>query len=238
MAEDFAFGYEQMGGFQRVFEDEGGKVLKKLWSPLGTADLTPFIAQVSDCDVVVQGYAGSAPVKFIKQYVDAGMKYPVIGGETAADDALLNSFSDEAVGMITAAPYTADLDNEANKHFLAAMKKEYNAIAGQYAALLWLNVQIVEAALKATGGKSDDKDAFIKALRAVDLKDTLRGPVKFDHFGNIVGDIFIRKLEKKGGKLVNTTVKTYHDVSQFWTYDEKKFLSQPVYSRDYPPVKS
>jgi branched-chain amino acid transport system substrate-binding protein len=238
MAEDFAFGYEQMGGFQRVFEDEGGKVLKKLWSPLGTADLTPFIAQVSDCDVVVQGYAGSAPVKLIKQYVDAGMKYPVIGGETAADDALLNSFSDEAVGMITAAPYTADLDNEANKHFLAAMKKEYNAIAGQYAALLWLNVQIVEAALKATGGKSDDKDAFIKALRAVDLKDTLRGPVKFDHFGNIVGDIFIRKLEKKGGKLVNTTVKTYHDVSQFWTYDEKKFLSQPVYSRDYPPVKS
>ena len=23
-----------------------------------------------------------------------------------------------------------------------------------------------------------------------------------------------------------------------WTYDPKKFLSQPVYSRDYPPLKS
>ena len=238
IAEDFAFGYEQMGGFQRVFEDNGGKVLKKLWAPLGTADMTPYIAQIGDCDAVIQGFAGSAPVKFIKQYVDAGMKYPVLGGETAADDALLKSFSDEAIGMITAAPYTADLDNEANKHFLAAMQKDYGVIAGQYAALLWLNVQIIETALKATGGKTDDKDAFIKALRAVSLPDTLRGPVKFDHFGNVIGDIFIRRLEKKDGKLVNTTIKTYHNVSQFWTYDEKTFLSQPVYSRDYPPLKS
>jgi branched-chain amino acid transport system substrate-binding protein len=238
IAEDFAFGYEQMGGFQRVFEDNGGTVLKKLWSPLGTADITPYIAQIGECDAVIQGFAGSAPVKFVKQYVDAGMKYPLLGGETAGDDALLKSFGDEAIGMITAAPYTADLDNDANKHFLAAMQKEYGVIAGQYAALLWLNLQIIEAALKATGGKSDDKDEFIKALRSVSLTDTLRGPVKFDHFGNVIGNIFIRKLEKKDGKLVNTTIKTYRDVSQFWTYDEKTFLSQPVYSRDYPPLKS
>jgi branched-chain amino acid transport system substrate-binding protein len=238
IAEDFAFGYEQMGGFQRVFEDNGGTVLKKLWAPLGTADLTPYIAQIADCDAVVQGFAGSAPVKFIKQYVDAGMKYPVLGGETAADDALLGSFGDEAIGMITAIPYTADLDNDANKHFLATMAKDYGVPVGQYAALLWLNGQIIEAGLAKTGGKTDDKDAFIAALRSVQLADTLRGPVKFDHFGNVIGDIFIRRLEKKDGKLVNTTIKTYHDVSQFWTYDEATFLSKPVYSRDYPPLKS
>jgi branched-chain amino acid transport system substrate-binding protein len=27
-------------------------------------------------------------------------------------------------------------------------------------------------------------------------------------------------------------------VSQFWTYDEKAFLANPVYSRDYPPSKN
>ena len=43
---------------------------------------------------------------------------------------------------------------------------------------------------------------------------------------------------RKGDKLVNTTIKTYPKVSQFWTYDEKWFLAQPVYSRDYPPLKS
>ena len=70
------------------------------------------------------------------------------------------------------------------------------------------------------------------------LTDTPRGPFRFDHFGNVVGAFYIRWCEKKGDKLVNTTIKTYKDVSQFWTYDEKWFLSQPVYSRDYPPLKS
>jgi len=48
----------------------------------------------------------------------------------------------------------------------------------------------------------------------------------------------IRKVERKGGKLVNTVVKTYPQVSQFWTYDPKAFLAAPVYSRDVPPSKN
>ena len=76
-------------------------------------------------------------------------------------------------------------------------------------------------------------------MRAVNLKDTPRGPIKFDHLGNVVGDFYIRHARKKAnGKYVNKTVKTYQNVSQFWTYDEKKFLKQPVYSRDYPPLRS
>src|SRR5215471_11241688 len=48
ISDDFAFGYEQMSGFQRVFEDNGGKVVKKLWPPLVTPDYTPYIAQIGD----------------------------------------------------------------------------------------------------------------------------------------------------------------------------------------------
>ncbi|HUZ72494.1 MAG TPA: ABC transporter substrate-binding protein [Stellaceae bacterium] len=238
ISEDFAFGYEQMGGFQRVFEDEGGRVLKKLWPPLVTADYTPYLAQISGVDAVVQGFAGSNPVKFMKQYADQGLKYPVLAGEAGCDDFLMNSFGDEVIGLVSAAPYTADLQNEANERFIAAMTKEYHVLVGQYSALLWLNGQVIEAGLEKTGGKTDNKEALIKALRSVDLKDTLRGPVRFDHFGNVVGDIFIRRAEKKNGKLFNHTIKTYHNVSQFWTFPEKWFLEQPVYSRDYPPLKS
>ena len=68
--------------------------------------------------------------------------------------------------------------------------------------------------------------------------DTLRGPIKFDEFGNVVGNIYVRKVEKKDGRLVNTNIRTYPDVSQFWTYDPKEFLKQPVYSRDWPPMKA
>ena len=55
ITEDFAFGYEQMGGFQRVFEDDGGKVVKKLWPPIVTPDYTPYLAQFSGVDAVVAG---------------------------------------------------------------------------------------------------------------------------------------------------------------------------------------
>src|SRR3954449_3890971 len=46
ISEDFAFGYEQMGGFQQTFEDNGGKILKKLWPPIVTPDYTPYLAQI------------------------------------------------------------------------------------------------------------------------------------------------------------------------------------------------
>jgi len=238
ITEDFAFGYEQMGGFQRVFEDDGGRVTKKLRPPIVTPDYTPYLVQLAGVDVIVQGFAGSNPLKFLKQYKDAGLRLPLIGGETAGDDALLKSFGDEAIGMITASPYTADLDTPSNQKFVAGMLRDYENLPGLYAAGLYINGMVVAAALEATGGKTDDRDALIKALRAVSLTDTPRGPFHFDHFGNVVGTIYVRRCERKNDKLVNTTIKTYPSVSQFWTYDEKWFLAQPVYSRDYPPLKA
>ncbi|HTS42148.1 MAG TPA: ABC transporter substrate-binding protein [Xanthobacteraceae bacterium] len=238
ISEDFAFGHEQMGGFQQTFEDNGGRIVKKLWPPLVTPDYAPYIAQIGDCDGVCQGFAGSNPLRFMKAYAGAGLKFPVVGGETAGDDALLRSFGDEAVGLYSCCPYTLDLNTDSNKRFIAAMVKEFNVEPGFYAAGLYVNCMVVEEGLKKTGGKSDDKEAFMKALKSVTLADTPRGPIKFDSYGNVIGDFYVRHCEKAGGKLVNKTVKTYKNVSQFWTYDEKKFLSQPVYSRDFPPLKS
>jgi len=238
ISEDFAFGYEQMGGFQQTFEDAGGKILKKLWPPIVTPDYTPYLAQIADCDAVCQGFAGSNPLRFMKQYAAAGLKFPVVTGETGGDDALMRAFGDEALGMISCCPYTLDLENESNKRFVAAIRKDYNVDPGFYAAGLYVNAMVVDAGLQKAGGKSDNKEELIKALRSVSLTDTPRGPVRFDQFGNVIGDFYIRNVEKVGGKLANKTIKTYKNVSQFWTYDEKKFLQQPVYSRDYPPLKS
>jgi len=238
ISEDFAFGYEQMGGFQQTFEEAGGKILKKLWPPIVTPDYTPYLAQIADCDAVCQGFAGSNPLRFMKQYAAAGLKFPVVTGETGGDDALMRAFGDEALGMISCCPYTLDLETESNKRFVAAIQKDYNVDPGFYAAGLYVNAMVVDAGLQKAGGKSDNKEELIKALRSVSLTDTPRGPVRFDQFGNVIGDFYIRRVEKVGGKLANKTIKTYKNVSQFWTYDEKKFLQQPVYSRDYPPLKS
>src|SRR5712671_1914273 len=160
ISEDFAFGYEQMSGFQRAFEDGGGKVVKKLWPPLVTPDYTPYIAHL--------GLKG---------------KIPLLSGWTAMDDALLKSLGDEAVGVLSAAWYSADRDTPSNKRFVAAMQKDYNVLPGGYSAGMYIAGQCVEAAIAKLGGKSDDREAFAKALHEVSLSDTPRGPLKFDHFG-------------------------------------------------------
>jgi branched-chain amino acid transport system substrate-binding protein len=203
-----------------------------------TPDYTPFLVQMSEADAVVSGLGGSNPIKFMRQYKDQGITLPVLGGGVAMDDGLLKSFGDEAIGVISCSAYTADLDTPSNQRFVADSIRDYGGIPGSYAAGLYTNGQVAEAALEQTGGRTDDKEALIQAMRAVSLTDTPRGPFHFDHYGNVVGDFFIRRCEKKDGKLVNTTIKTYRDVSQFWTYDEKWFLSQPVYSRDYPPLRT
>jgi branched-chain amino acid transport system substrate-binding protein len=143
--------------------------------------------------------------------------------------------------MMSACPYTLDLETDSNKKFAQAMFKDFGVVPGFYAAGLYINCMVVEAGLKAAGGSTADKEKFMAALKAVNLKDTPRGPIKFDHLGNVVGTFYVRRIEKAsnpyGLKLWNKTVKTYENVSQFWTWPEKEFLSHPVYSRDYPPLK-
>jgi branched-chain amino acid transport system substrate-binding protein len=68
--------------------------------------------------------------------------------------------------------------------------------------------------------------------------DTVRGPVRFDPYGNVVGNVYIRKVERKEGRLVNSVIFTYPNVSQFWRYKPEEFLKNPVYSRDWPPAKN
>lgn len=240
IVEDFAFGYEQMGGFQAAFQKDGGCVVAKLWTPIVTPDYTPYLAQITNCDGVCQGFAGSNPLRFMKQYASLGLKYPVCTGETGGDDALLTSYGDEALGLVSCCPYTLDLETDSNKRFISGMRKNFDAVPGFYAAGLYVTCAVVEAGLKAADGNTRDKQKLMAALKAVDLKDTPRGPIRFDQLGNVVGDFYVRRCEKSNGqyglKLWNKTVKTYPDVSQFWTWPEKEFLAHPVYSRDYPAL--
>ena len=239
--DDFAFGYEQVGGFQSAFHDDGGVVVKKLWSPFNTPDYLPYIAQITSdsADVVVLVYAGANPIKFVKQYRAQNLALPLLGGSTVADDTIMRNYGDEAIGLINSIPYTIDLDADANHRFIASMQKSFGVDIpiGFYAAALYVNGQILEAALKATSGDTSP-DNLSAAIKRVSLTETPRGPVKFDDYGNLTFTVYIRKVEKRDGRLVNTTVKSYPDVSQFWHYDTKKFLEQPVFSRDFPPLKT
>ncbi|HET9580863.1 MAG TPA: ABC transporter substrate-binding protein [Usitatibacter sp.] len=239
IGDDFAFGHEGIAGFQRAFEDNGGKVVQKLWSPLNVADYGTYISQIkTNADAVLIAFAGANGPRFIKQYREYGVKLPVIASMTSVDEGILKNMGDEALGVVSSGWYAATIDTPANKAFVQAVNRDYKADPGYYTVGAYGAALMLEEALKKVNGKIEDKDAFMKALRGVVVNNDPRGVIKLDEYGNPVMNDYIRKVERKDGKLVNAVIKTYPAVSQFWTYDPKQFLAQPVYTRDFPPAKN
>jgi len=240
IADDIPYGHEMCAGFQRVFEDLGGKIVQKTFPPLTVPDYGTYLAQINPkIDGIFLGFAGSNGFRYTRQFNEYGLKGKVtpVGGMTALDEGVLRNMGDEALGIVTACWYSAELDNPLNKKFAAAFRSEWKYDPGFYAAATFVEGAVLEAALNAIKGNVENKDAFIKALLATKV-DTVRGPVSFDQYGNVVGNVYIRKVERKDGRLVNTVIYTYPNVSQFWTYKPDEFLKNPVYSRDFPPAKN
>src|SRR5215467_5061307 len=67
IAMDNPFGHECTGGFQRVFEDAGGRVVQKIWVPLNALDFAPYLTQINrNADAVVQVFVAGQAVRFAK----------------------------------------------------------------------------------------------------------------------------------------------------------------------------
>ncbi|HEV8473087.1 MAG TPA: ABC transporter substrate-binding protein [Methylomirabilota bacterium] len=237
---DYAFGYETIGGFQHVFEEGGGQIVQRIWAPLNTNDFAPFLAQIRrDADAVLALFTGRLAMQFLKQYDEAGLKgkLPLLGGGTITDETVLPQMGDEAIGVITALHYSQALENPANQKFNKAFEASAGKIASYYSEATYTNARGIVEAIKLAGGKVEDRDALLAALRKVDLKETARGPLRVDDWGNPIQNIYIRKVERVGGRLQNTVIATYPAVGQFWKYSPAEYLKLPLYSRDYPPCR-
>jgi branched-chain amino acid transport system substrate-binding protein len=240
IADDIAYGHEMCAGFQRVFEEAGGRIVQKMFSPLTVPDYGTYLAQLkTNVDSIFLGFAGSNGFRYLRQFNEYGLRGKVtpVGGMTALDEAVLRNMGGEALGIRTSCWYSAEIDNPLNQKFADAFRAEAKYDPGFYAAATYTEAAVLQAALDAVKGRIEDKPAFMKALRGIKVN-TVRGPVSFDTYGNVVGNVYIRKVERKEGRLVNVVVHTYPNVSQFWNYKPEEFLKNPVYSRDWPPAKN
>src|SRR2546426_4122312 len=240
IADDIAYGHEMCAGFQRVFEELGGKIIQKTFPPLTVPDYGTYLAQLkTNADGIFLGFAGSNGFRYLRQFNEYGLRGKItpVGGMTALDEGVLRNMGDEALGIVTSCWYSAELDNPINRKFAAEFRSEFKYDPGFYAAATYVEAAVLEATLKAILGRVEDKEAFMKTVRGLKV-DTARGQVRFDQYGNVVGNVYIRKVERKDGRLVNSVIHSYPDVSQFWTYEPKEFLKNPVYSRDFPPAKN
>jgi branched-chain amino acid transport system substrate-binding protein len=243
IAADYAFGYEVVGGFQKAFEDCGGKIVQKIWPPLGAKDFGPFIPTIKeDADAVLSLMVGPMPAQFIKQMRGAGFKKPILGGGTSYDEFVLPFMGDEAIGDVSALHYSAALDTPKNIEFVKAYRAKFGKVPSYYSENNYTTAQWLDEALQKAGGKWPGPEELIKIMVGIKL-DSVRGPVSFDDMRNPIQNIYIKKVEKKKmfgyekDELWNTVIKTYPNVSQFWTYGKDKFLAQPVYDKSFPPCK-
>ena len=241
IAMDNNFGYEGIGGFQRVFEDAGGRVVQKIWVPLNAMDFAPYLSQVPrDVDAVVQVFVAGQAVRFAKHYGESSLhgKVPLIGTGVFTDQSSLQGMGDEVIGHVGALIWAPTLANPANRAFLAIAEPKLKRPPSYFHAVMYSAGRWIIAAVTALGGNVEDRDRFLAALRkASDTTEDPRGPIKLDEYGNPTENVYIVRVERVGGKLQNTVIHTYPMVSQFWTYKPEDFLKTPVYDRNYPPLK-
>ena len=243
VAADYAFGYETVGGFQKAFEDCGGKIVQKIWPPLGTKDFGPFIPTMkADADAIFTTMVGPMALQFPKQLRGAGVKKPIVASGVSYDEFVLPFMGDEVIGDVSALHYGAGINTPENEKFVKAYRAKYGKMPGYYSENNYSTAMWFDEAMKKAGGKFPGPEEFIKIMQSITLK-APRGPIKMDDMRNPIENVYIKKVEKtkmfgyEKDELWNTVIKTYPNVSQFWTYGKEKFLAQPVYDRDFPACK-
>ncbi len=241
IAMDNPFGHEQIGGFQRVFEDQGGRVTQKIWVPLNALDFAPYLTPVSrDVDAVCAVFVAAQGVRFIKQYAEYGLKgkLPLIGSGVMTDEHVIRNLGDEAVGAVGALIWAPTLATPANRTYMKLAEAKVGRTPAYFTAVMYSAGRWVAEAAKIVEGRVEDRERFLAAIRkASETVEDPRGPIKLDEWGNPTQNVYILKVERVGGKLTNTILQTYPMVSQFWTYKPDDFLKLPAYSRDYPPAR-
>ena len=231
MAWDFAAGYEQIGGFARTFTQAGGQVVQELYPPIGAPDFAPYLSQIKrDADLVSAFFGGADAPRFMNQYGEFGLKgkIPLIGTGSLTHEAILAAAGDNALGVVTSHPWSGALETPANRRFVEAYEAKYKRRPTLFAEQGYVGAEMIAQALEAVKGQVENQSAFLAALAKVDFE-APRGKFRLDAFHNPIHNVYIRKVEKKGGVLQNTVIATYPSVSQFWKWTPEAFMAMPTY---------
>jgi len=233
---DYTWGHEVAGGMMRTYKELGGKVNKVIWAPLATTDYGASLAAIpSDSDAVVVALAGVARIRFFEAWYNFGYdkKFKLHGGYWLHEDAI-PQIDARAVGLISnSVHYVAGIDTPENKVFVDEYARRYKKLPSWFAESSYTAGLWTKAAIDSINGNVEDRAAFLRAMRTVQVK-APRGPLKLDAYDNPIQNVYITRLRKVkhpilGDQLMNIPVKTYTNVSQFWTDTPEDFLKRGPY---------
>jgi branched-chain amino acid transport system substrate-binding protein len=207
LAPNYQAGKDSLAGFKRFYK---GQVVAEVYSKLGQLDYAAELAEIRAAkpEVVYTFLPGGMGINFIKQFVAAGLNKTtkLIQPGFGTDQDVIRAVGEPMLGLFDAAHWGMDLDNAANKRFVAEFEKEYKRLPTVYASQGYDTALLIDAAVKAVGGKLDDKDALRAALKAAKF-DSVRGDFKFNTNQYPVQNYYLREIQKDAqGRLVNRIV--------------------------------
>ncbi|MDN2565937.1 ABC transporter substrate-binding protein [Aquibium sp. A9E412] len=204
MAPNYPAGQDSLTGFKRFYE---GDLAGEVYTKLGQTDYAAEIAQIraSGADSVFIFLPGGMGIAFTKQYAQSGVDLPLLGPAFSFSQDVLPAIGDAALGVKNTASWAPDLDNEANKAFVAAFQEAYDRLPSVYAAQAYDTANLI---LSAAGKASvEDKEAFRAALKEADFE-SVRGNFRFNTNNHPIQDFYVREVVKVDGTLTNSIVGT------------------------------
>lgn len=211
---DYGPGIDAETAWKSEFTKQGGTVVESIRMPIATTDFAPFIQRIkaSGAQAVYTFLPGGPPnLGFVKAYNENGLAKAGIQflGTAETDEYDLQKFGDSALGLTTAFHYSAAHDSPANRKFVEALKKKDPNVVANYASVgAWDGMYVIQKMIEATGGHKDGLKA-IAAARTLQWESP-RGPVRIDpKTRHIVQNVYLRKVEKLGGVMVNKEVQSF-----------------------------
>jgi branched-chain amino acid transport system substrate-binding protein len=211
MASDYGPGLDAEGGFSKAFKEAGGEIIGSVKMAVANPDFSAYVQRAKDLNpeaiyVFVPG--GAQPPAFGKALAERGIdpkKIKVLGQGEITDDQALKSMGDSALGIITAFHYDHNHKSAMNAKFVKDYNADYQRNPDFFSCGGWDGMHAIYEALKKTKGDTDG-EKLIGAMKGM-AWESPRGPISIDpETRDIVQTVYIRRVEKENGKLVNVEI--------------------------------
>ena len=209
IAPNYPAGKDAIAGFKRFFK---GEVASETYTTLNQLDYGTELSKLraTKPDAVYIFLPGGMGINFIKQFVGAGLSKDItlFGPGFSGDEDVIKAVGDPMLGMFNTSQWGHDMDNAANKKFVAEFEKSYGRLPTLYAAQGYDAARLIEAAVRDSKGNLEDKAAVRKALEAAKF-DSVRGAFKFNSNHFPIQDYYLRVITKDAkGRVTNRTLGT------------------------------
>ncbi|HSD44424.1 MAG TPA: ABC transporter substrate-binding protein [Burkholderiales bacterium] len=209
IAPNYQAGKDSLAGFKRFYK---GKVVDEVYTKLGQLDYAAEIAQIRAAkpEALYAFLPGGMGINFIKQFVAAGLSRDIqlIVPGFGSDQDIIRAVGEPMLGLFDTAHWSYDLDNEANRRFVAEFQKDYKRIPSVFAAQGYDTALLIDSAVRRVKGNLDNKDALRAAFKAADFR-SVRGPFRFNRNQYPVQDYYLRVVSKDAdGRIVNKKIGT------------------------------